>query len=409
MHTVQPIQVKTKNYDEVESVDTESQNNSRHDTLKTLKSSKKNWSKKKKYTCVAISLFIVLCIAGVATFCAIYFKDHSKIEGRIVRSGSAEVNGQQIKYHQIDVNLTFKDSTQSKVTFFSTQQKKQTTDLEQNQENQGQVKEVEQTCYTAKMEGQDQSYRFCNQQSIEDPNKFYYETFFNAGDLINQLNKQDRDTRNLQKQDEGDSEFVIYEEDGKVKIFNQQINDLNNQLSAQDLYLEYQLLQQADVKNQQETIHDSNQSKTFSVQAKNLENPYKLDSNPNNQSTIDSKNKRILDFWSHAVDSVTSAVKNCGPVIGAVVGGIAGGIIAFPEGIIAGAKIGYEIGSYAQAAAKTCLPKDSKGNITFHCDLGQGIKEGFILVGGKIVKQAIPQNKINQVFTRVFHKIFRRK
>ncbi|EAS06503.1 transmembrane protein, putative (macronuclear) [Tetrahymena thermophila SB210] len=410
MNTVLPIQGKTKQYDEVKSIDTESQSNQRSTILKSEKSQNKKWSKKRKYACVAISLAVILCIAGVATFCAIYFKDHSKIEGRIVKSGSAEVNGQQIKYHQIDLNLTFKDSTQSKVTFFSTQQKKQTTNIQKNQESQGQEKEIEQTCYTAKMEGQDQTYRFCNQQQVEDPNKFYYETFFNADDLIQQLNqndKQDSNSRNLQQQDQDGSKFIIYEEDGKVKIFNQQIHDLNNQLSDQGLQLEYQYLEEANVKQQQETVYNSNQSRTFSLQVENLENPYKIEQNSDDKQTIDSKNKRILFSLKKVVKHVVSAVQKCGPIIGAAVGAIAGGIVAFPEGIIAGAQIGYEIGSYAQAAAKTCLPKNSSGNVTFHCDAKQGIKEGLIIAGGKIAKQAIPKNFTSRISAKIFG--FRRK
>ncbi|KAL4473137.1 hypothetical protein ABPG72_007367 [Tetrahymena utriculariae] len=404
MNTVLPVQSKTKKYDEVQSLDTESQNNSKDANLKTLKNQKKNWSKKKN-----IHALLFLQLQFFAQLELLHFVLFIL---RIIRELKEEQSGQALQKltanKQNIIKLILIQLSRILVNqklLCSLHNKKKNIDQQQNQENQGQAKEVEQTCYTAKIEGQDQSYRFCNQQSKEDPNKFYYETFFSAVDLIkqlNQLNKQDSDTRNLQKQDdEGDSQFTIYEEDGIVKIFNQQIHDLNNQLSSQDLQFEYQYLQEADIKNQQETVYNNNQSRVFSVQAQNLQNPYQPYYNSNDKSTIDSKNKRVLDFWSSVCDHVTSEVKTSGGIIGAVVGGIAGGIIDFPKGIIAGAQIGYDIGSYAQAAAKTCLPQDSKGNVSFHCDINQGIEEGFQIVGGNIIKQNIPKGFLGHVFTKI--------
>ncbi|KAL4482592.1 hypothetical protein ABPG72_005835 [Tetrahymena utriculariae] len=389
--------------EETSSIETQSLDKSNKVKQKILAKQKVRCYKNRKFLYASISIGIILCIAAVAIFCAIYFRDHSKIEGRIVRSGSAQVEGQEIKYHQYDIDVTFKDSTQSKLTLFQTQQKHAI--LTKDSQGQDVSKELNQTCYSAKVEGLNSSYRFCNNHQDNDGKSFQYETFVDASFLFDEIKNKNNDPNQRNQKDQS-QQFNVSVENGNVVIKNNDIDALNEDLDAEGLHVQINLLLNADTINQKETIHDNSQNNSFSVKASDLENPYKIDSNPQNQQNNESLNKRMLRFRGKSVfKAVVNAVKVAGPVIGAVVGGVVGAI-GGPAGAAVGIELGMQIGSIASAVATTCLPQNSSGNITFKCDPKEAVKQAAIFGAGQVVSTFLPEHLVENISYSAIQKIF---
>ncbi|KAL4433488.1 hypothetical protein ABPG74_002885 [Tetrahymena malaccensis] len=407
MITVEPQTNKT--CEETSSIETQSLDKNNEVKQKIIARQKVTCYKNRKFLYASISIGIILCIAAVAIFCAIYFKDHSKIEGKIVKSGSAQIQGQEIKYHQYDIDVTYKDSTQSKLTLFQTQSKHAV----QTKDSQGQNvnKEINATCYSAKIEGSNQSYRFCNHSQDNEDKSFEYETFLDASHLLDDIKNENQDPnlRNLQGETLSSQQFKVSLENGEIVIQNDSIDALNEDLKAEGLFIQTQLLLNAETTNQKEIIHD-NQSNSFSIKTSNLENPNTIDdSNSQIHQNNDAYNKRMLRWRIKKVfKSIVNAVKVAGPIIGAVVGGVIG-LAGGPAGVLAGAELGFQIGSISSSVAKSCLPENSQGNVIFKCDPKTAGREALKLAVSSVAASYVPKevkDEIRQISLNVIKKVY---
>ena len=90
--------------------------------------------------------------------------------------------------------------------------------------------------------------------------------------------------------------------------------------------------------------------------------------------------KQAVNFVSTIVKPVIQLVKVAAPYIGAAVGGVIGFIGGGPQGAIAGAQLGFKIGTFAKDMLNSCFPDNT---FRLRCDGKAELQKGISIFAGE--------------------------